>query len=203
MSRVHDLMAWPVRLLVLAAVRAWTGARPLWAGEPPGGRPCVYFANHTSHGDAVLVWATLPAHQRRRLCPVVDAEPGGATALRRFLARCLFAWPRPAGDSGAATLQGHSLLVFPEGCRNTGEQALLPFAAPLYQRRQAHPEMDFVPVWIANMRRVMPPGEWLPLPLACTVSYGVPLVRVDGEDEATFLARAAAAVLALRPEEET
>ena len=45
--------------LILFA-RAATGVRAHWASGAPEPRSCVYFANHASHGDFVLVWR-LPA----------------------------------------------------------------------------------------------------------------------------------------------
>ena len=37
-----------------------TGVRALWLGSEPVARTRVYFANHRSHGDFVLIWASLP-----------------------------------------------------------------------------------------------------------------------------------------------
>jgi hypothetical protein len=48
---------------------------------------------------------------------------------------------------------------------------------------------------------VMPKGQLLPIPLLCTVVFGPPLARIDGEDKAAFLERARAAMLALRPDD--
>jgi hypothetical protein len=45
----------------------------------------------------------------------------------------------------------------------------------------------------------MPKGEVVPVPILCTVTFGAPLARVDGEDRREFLERARAAVLAQRP----
>jgi len=45
----------------------------------------------------------------------------------------------------------------------------------------------------------MPKGEVIPLPLICTVTFGAPLHIGEGEDKDAFLARAAAALLALAP----
>lgn len=58
-----------------------------------------------------------------------------------------------------------------------------------------------MPVWIDNIRRVIPKGQWLPVPMVCSVSYGAPLAVGTDEDKADFLKRAEAAVLALRPQE--
>jgi len=57
-----------------------------------------------------------------------------------------------------------------------------------------------IPVWIANLNRVMPKGRVLPLPLLCTTSFGAPLQLEEGEDKAAFLARTRDALLALAPE---
>ena len=40
----------------------------------------------------------------------------------------------------------------------------------------------------------------MPIPLACTVRYGAPISLAEGEDKNSFIARARAAMLDLRPE---
>jgi len=61
--------------------------------------------------------------------------------------------------------------------------------------------VELVPVWIDNIRRVIPKGQWLPVPMVCSVSYGAPLAIGADEPKEDFLRRAEAAVLALRPAE--
>jgi hypothetical protein len=55
-------------------------------------------------------------------------------------------------------------------------------------------------VWIENLKRVLPKGTLVPIPLACTVRYGTPIELGADEDKATFMARARNAMLDLRPE---
>jgi 1-acyl-sn-glycerol-3-phosphate acyltransferase len=50
--------------LLCAFARALTGARARWLGSAPAATQRVYFANHNSHGDFVLLWASLPADLR-------------------------------------------------------------------------------------------------------------------------------------------
>ncbi|HEY4892639.1 MAG TPA: 1-acyl-sn-glycerol-3-phosphate acyltransferase, partial [Reyranella sp.] len=59
-----------------------------------------------------------------------------------------------------------------------------------------------IPVWIDNINRVMPKGEFLPVPLLCTVTFGAPIFVGDGEGNLAFRERSRAALLALAPDGE-
>lgn len=189
--------------------RALTGVRALWLGSEPDARPRVYFANHRSHGDFVLIWASLPPPLRRRTRPVAGADYWLTTPLRRFLINRVFrgvcidrrpgrSGPNPVAQMGEALAAGESLILFPEGTRNMGD-GLLPFKSGLHHLARAHPEAELIPVWIENLGRVMPKGSLIPVPLLCTLSFGPPLTPVEGESRDAFLTRARAALLDLAP----
>jgi 1-acyl-sn-glycerol-3-phosphate acyltransferase len=99
-----------------------------------------------------------------------------------------------------ALRSGDSLIMFPEGTRNIGEEMLLPLKSGLFHLARACPQVRLVPVWIENLKRVLPKGTLVPIPLACSVRYGTPISLAEGEDKAAFIARARAAMLDLRPE---
>lgn len=187
--------------------RVLTGLLSRWHGGGPRAEPTLYFANHTSHGDFVLLWSALPADLRASTRPVAAADYWQGGRLRRFIGLEVFRAllvDREAG-SGRAAVQamadalraGDSLVLFPEGTRNTGEARLLPFRSGLFHLVRSCPEVRVVPVWIDNLRRVLPKGCWLPVPLACRVEFGAPLRMEPGEGCAEFLDRARAALLAL------
>jgi 1-acyl-sn-glycerol-3-phosphate acyltransferase len=200
-----------VATLIIAFVKLLTGAQAFWQGFRPHAAQRIYFANHASHGDFVLLWATLPKYLRRKARPVAGADYWNTSALRRYIAGRVFravlidrerkeTGPDPIEQMVEALSGGSSLILFPEGTRNTTDQIMLPFKSGLFHLANRYPRAELVPVWIHNLSRVMPKGELLPIPLLCTVTFGAPLPRVDGEDKSVFLQRARDAVLALRPE---
>lgn len=198
---------------VAGFARVVTGVRGEWQGCGPDVRPRIYFANHRSHADFVLLWTVLPAPLRRLTRPVAAADYWLKGALRTFVGRRVFqavlierkslsgtVTPAdPVAIMTSALDENSSLILFPEGTRNTSDEPLLPFKSGLYHLAKARPHVDLVPVWIENLNRVMPKGEFIPVPLLCTVRFGAPVALAAGEDKASFLERSRAALLALAP----
>jgi 1-acyl-sn-glycerol-3-phosphate acyltransferase len=96
-----------------------------------------------------------------------------------------------------ALANGDSIVLFPEGTRGHAEEPQ-PFKAGLYNLALRFPHVVLVPAWIANVQRVMPKGEVVPVPILCSVTFGAPVALQPGEDRHVFLARARDAVIALR-----
>lgn len=192
------------------AIRALTGARALWDGCVPSAQRRVYIGNHASHGDFVMIWSALPSSIRNRVRPVAGAEYWSGDPIRRYLIRNVFNGvliEREAAQRTEDPIQtlcnavddGASLILFPEGTRNLGE-GVAPFKSGIYHLARQRPELEFVPVWLDNLKRVMPKGTLIPLPLLCTARFGAPLRLQAGEGKAAFLERSRAALLALSGE---
>jgi 1-acyl-sn-glycerol-3-phosphate acyltransferase len=206
------MLARLVAMSVAGLARVLTGVLPIWRGCLPEPRQRVYIANHTSHGDFVLIWTVLPHVLRRQTRPVAALDYWGGGGIRGFIGREVFnavLVDRKAAATGqdalagvlAAVNAGASLIYFPEGTRNTTNDVMLPFKSGLFRLARARPDIEIVPVWIDNMARVMPKGEFLPVPLLCSVTFGAPLLLQADEDKAAFIDRARSALLALKPED--
>ncbi len=196
-------------LAISTFARFMTAPRAIWQGIEPVPRQRVYFANHTSNGDFVLLWTALPTPLRRHTRPVAALDYWLTSPLRAFIGREVFnavlidrrpeaRTEDPVAQMVAALDQGSSLIIFPEGQRNSSDADLLPFKSGLYHLAKSRPDVDLVPVWIANLNRVMPKGEIIPVPLICTLTFGAPLHIQPEESKDAFLARATQALLALK-----
>ena len=194
--------------------RVITGARPRWLCDPRSLAPRIYFANHCSHLDTVVVWSTLPEALRERTRPVAARDYWGHGRLRRWVADRVFDAllidRKVEGD--AATVERHrgetleamtsvldgdrSLILYPEGTRGSGE-AVQPFRAGLYHLARARPEVPLVPVYLGNLARILPKGATLPVPMQGQVVFGPELHVAIGEDKQAFLERCRRAVLEL------
>ena len=159
--------------------------------------PTVFYANHQSHGDFLLIWAALPVFMRHHVRPVAAGDYWLKTPLRRFLALKVFNMvlinrgddPKQALTTMSAALQqGDSLIIFPEGTRNSSEE-LLPFKSGLFFLYRDQPNVDLLPVWIENIQDVLPKGRYLPVPMLCSVYFGAPY-EPDDMNKSVFLEQA-------------
>src|SRR5579862_640741 len=63
-----------VAALITGGTRFLTGAKSRWLGCGPESTQRIYFANHSSHVDFVLLWASLPRKLRAKTRPVAAAD---------------------------------------------------------------------------------------------------------------------------------
>ena len=196
-------------LFLAFLARLITGAQGHWKGCPPMAEQRIYFANHQSHFDWVLIWASLPRELRAATRPIAARDYWTSSPLKTWLTRDVFnaiyvSRTRSTPDEDPleplveALSKGDSLVIFPEGTRsNKGEPQT--FKAGLFHLAEQFPQVKLIPTWIDNVQRVMPKGEVVPVPILCTVTFGAPMQLNEGEDKRAFLERARAEVMALKP----
>jgi 1-acyl-sn-glycerol-3-phosphate acyltransferase len=197
-----------MKSLFAAIAKLVSGANVRWLGCLPDVRQRVYFANHTSNLDALVIWASLPPEVRALTRPVAARDYWIKGKLRLYLANKIFnavlierkkptAHDNPLRDMLNALGDRHSLIIFPEGGRQTGTE-LASFKGGLFHLAKDRPDVEFVPVLIENLNRVLPKGEFLPVPLMGSLSFGSPIKLEAGEDKNAFLGRAQNAVKVLQ-----
>jgi 1-acyl-sn-glycerol-3-phosphate acyltransferase len=196
-------------LFLAALARLITGAQGHWIGSPPKAEQRIYFANHQSHFDWVLIWAALPRELRAVTRPIAARDYWTGSPFKTWLTTQVFNAvyvsrvrkedEDPLEPLMEALKSGDSLVIFPEGTRGHAAEPA-PFKAGLFHLAEAFPDVPLIPAWIDNVQRVMPKGEVVPVPLLCSVCFGAPMALQPGEDKRAFLDRARAAVIALAPE---
>jgi 1-acyl-sn-glycerol-3-phosphate acyltransferase len=208
----------PIASFLAALARGITGVQVQWAGCEPDERQRIYFANHTSHLDFVVLWSALPSDIRARTRPIAAKDYWEETPLRLYIVKNVFnAVLLERGAVGKATTpeearfvarnlveemagalgQENSLILFPEGTRGNGEQ-VGPFRAGLYHLAVRRPDVELVPAYLENLNRIMPKGEFLPVPMLSLLTFGKPMHVGPNEDKDAFLERAREAVTSLR-----
>lgn len=197
-----------IQTLLVGLTKLISGASVRWVGCEPSVRQRVYFANHTSNLDAVVIWSSLPPLMRVLTRPVAARDYWTGGRIRLYLANHVFravlierkkptARDNPLTDMLNALGDRHSLIIFPEGGRQAGTE-IAPFKSGLFHLAKERPDVEFVPVLIENLNRILPKGEILPVPLLGGVNFGAPVKLEPGEDKTAFLGRAQAAVQALQ-----
>jgi len=193
--------------LLVALTRLVAGAQARWVGGAPTSAQRVYFANHSSHLDALVLWAALPPDLRARTRPVAAADYWDRPGLRGWIARNLVnavLVDRSSARGGREALArlsealatGASLIIFPEGTRGDGI-TIGELKPGLYFVAKERPDLELVPVYLQNLCRILPKGEVLPVPLLGSSTFGPPLHLEPGEGRRAFLDRARNALMDL------
>lgn len=191
--------------LLRFVVRLLVGATPRFLGDCIPKGQAIYFANHTSHIDAIAIWSAIPNTERKFVHPVAAKDYWGKTKFRKFIAvNSLNSVlldreiknQNPLSDLISILANGESLILFPEGTRSQ-EQEPKEFKAGIYSLAKQFPHVQLIPIYLDNFNRCMPKGSFIPVPLACSVRFGNPLFIEPSENKKDFLSRIRKAVITL------
>ncbi|MEQ5287337.1 lysophospholipid acyltransferase family protein [Providencia huaxiensis] len=206
-----SLLAKGMGMLLSGTCRLLTGVRTRWVGCQPSMASRIYYANHSSHLDGLVIWSGLPPLMRHFVHPVAAKDYWVKTPFRRYLVNKVFRavlvdrkGDKPTQNNPLAPLESvleskHSLIFFPEGTRGDGE-VLSQFKSGLYHLAKKYPDVEVVPVYLENLNRVLPKGSKLVVPVICSAIVGKPLVPImENENKIAFLQRAKEALEELMP----
>jgi 1-acyl-sn-glycerol-3-phosphate acyltransferase len=207
-----------IGFLLAKVARMISGARPVWIKPIEGDAQRIFFANHTSHLDFMVVWSALPTSVRAKTRPVAGRDYWAKGPVRRFLSAKVFKGilvertpaSAPSEEKRVAARVSieriveemgteYSIIVFPEGTRGSGDE-ISPFKSGLYYLCKLKPDVQLIPVYLDNMNRILPKGEALPVPMLGRVVFGGPMEVRRNEPKEHFLARARSALEQLREE---
>jgi 1-acyl-sn-glycerol-3-phosphate acyltransferase len=147
-------------------------------------RQFILIANHNSHLDALSMLVSLPGRLLWRVRPVSAGDYFGRTKTRAVLSnyfvnallipREVTRTKNPVTIMQNALDEGYSLLLFPEGTRNTTGRMgrMKPGIARLVA---ANPHIPCVPVYLTGMRESLPKGKIWVLPYKSSVNFGQPI----------------------------
>lgn len=159
----------------------------------PKGHPFIMVANHSSHLDTLSLLSMFPLRDLPKIQPVAAEDYFNRNRFISFLTHQLFnilTIPRsgitkdnnPVKIMKMAIMEGKSLIIFPEGTRSqTGEIGRFrPGIAHLIKEAS---NLEVLPVFLANMGRSLPKGEYLPIPFFCEIVIGEALTLQGDKSE--------------------
>ncbi len=201
---IGDLFSLTIRML--------TGVNLDWRRKHPPSKNCsqIYFANHSSHLDFLLIWSVLPRELRLQTHPVAARDYWTKSLIRQWLAKSVFRAVliernritrdnNPMDELGEVLRTKGSLILFPEGTRSD-EVGINSFQSGLYHLASKHPDTELIPIYLNNLNRILPKGEVLPVPLICSIRFGESIKLQPDESKADFLLRAQKSVEKLSQE---
>jgi 1-acyl-sn-glycerol-3-phosphate acyltransferase len=193
--------------VIVLLAKLFSGFTVRWVDCQPDTCQRIYFANHTSHLDAVVLWSALPREIRAVTRPVAAKDYWTSGWVKPHMARSFNALLIDRKEIKVhrspidIMLEGmgdvYSLIVFPEGGRSSGDE-MGEFKSGLYYLGKKRPDLELVPVYIDNVNRILPRGEVLPVPLLSCITIGTPIFLESGEPKNAFLKRAREAVQRLK-----
>ncbi|WP_426578414.1 lysophospholipid acyltransferase family protein [Xenorhabdus stockiae] len=208
MGKIHkiSLLSRSMGAMLSGLCRVLTGVSVRWVGCQPSTKSRIYYANHSSHLDGLVIWSGLPSVLRHLVHPVAARDYWDKTKLRRYLIHkvfCAVLIERQGENSNRKEIlaplervlaQEESLIIFPEGTRGNGEQ-INPFKSGLYHLARKYPDAELIPVYLENLNRALPKGKRILIPVICSATFGQPLDKLaDDESKEAFLQRAQTAL---------
>jgi 1-acyl-sn-glycerol-3-phosphate acyltransferase len=144
----------------------------------------IIVSNHNSHLDTVAIMSSISVKRIARFHPVAAGDYFGQSPMRAFVTRffvnaILIPRSRANGEQNPikmmsdALAKGDSLILFPEGSRGEPEK-MQHFKKGIGILLQMYPHIEYVPVFMKGLGKVLPKGERLLVPFTSYVVFGEP-----------------------------
>lgn len=162
--------------------------------------PALIVANHNSHLDTLVLMSLLPWRSWHRVRPVASADYFLRDRWRAwFTTRVIGIIPVAAGGGRpqaevlgpvrAALLAGDIVIFFPEGTRGEPER-LGKLKTGIAWLAEQLPSVSIYPVYLHGLGKVLPKGDWVPVPFFCDAWVQEPLYWTG--ERSLFMAELAA-----------
>jgi 1-acyl-sn-glycerol-3-phosphate acyltransferase len=173
-------------LIVRVVVLILLGLQIRRGQQLPKTGPAIIVANHNSHFDTIILISLFPLKLLPKIHPVAAAdyflknkflgwfsrEIIGIIPLTRGSAKKDY---NPLEPCYQALADNQILILFPEGTRGEPEK-LSAFKKGIAFISQRYPNIPITPVYLHGVGKVLPKGEFIPIPFFCDVFVGENLV---------------------------
>lgn len=177
--------------------------------------PFLLIANHSSHADTAVLFASLPAELRSHVVAAAASDYFFQGGTMETIARVLFNTvpvarkPQPGVDPlrhvVRALREDYGVVFYPEGTRSR-DGSISQFRSGVGRLLADFPNLPVLPAYIHGTDRVMPKNSSIPRPAHVVVRFGpvIDHLRADAADKHSWRAVAREirdAVVALREEQ--
>lgn len=188
-------------LIVKPFLTVFIGLRIFGKNNLPKNHPFIIIANHSSHLDATTLLSLFPLNDLKNIRPVAAADYFERNKFISFFSKTFFnILPIPMKDitkqnnpieiMEQAIKEKQTLIVFPEGTRSP-DGHISDFRSGIAHFIKDYPEIPIIPIYLSNLWKSLPKGEWLPIPFFCDVLIGEQILIKGDRKQAVELMKKA------------
>lgn len=167
--------------------------------------PVIYYANHSSNLDSIIIWLSLTSEERQNTCFIGASDYWDKGIIRKYVLQYIFNGKtiqrkgslfsnNPINILENILIEGKSIVIFPEGTRNLISEDIQDFKSGLYHLAKKMPNIPLIPIYLSNTQKMMPKGTFIPLPIICQSYFGSAFFFTPNENKLLFLTNAKAKI---------